>query len=588
MNANAISAALTEAKGFQPEKGGSKGGDSTLFALLLDKLQGSGFTGREMMEKGQEGRGDFLSWTQEVEEKLSSLPAGEGEKLEEFLQEYGLPWLFETLQLLQGLHQEGKLEDALNHKNKSDSSAGGFFLPGKASAEEAKIGHASGQVPGENKDLMHLFTDLFTEFNSLVKENPGIKTALQGEGDTAGAVKENASFQLLEKINTAAGNQEGAEPLWDRLEGGSLNEEDKSFLKLLHGIKEDEISRLFSGEREGEIKDSLEKLQGLLSSGKGASAAEKPSFLKQENISLLERMQGIFPGYLSGENSVTNPSNSGADNSLAFAHAAGENSASREGLFIPGAEGESSSSGEEKARGLASFLSKVENFFQVLFTGGSIQGETPSGEGFQGGGQRLSIPETMSSHFFSGENTKDSAGKNLSAEAAPRGVESFGQFLWGQASSAPSQEAMPNSQYSMQEIISQVVERISYLKRSGNEELKVKLHPDSLGEVHIRLRRSKGNLSAEIIAQNKNVKELLENNMDALRQRFQQMDLNIDEFTISLSDEEKGGSSLKDQDRDKEEAMFNIKGPASAEQKVTEEYIPPNLPLNESRIDYLV
>ena len=56
------------------------------------------------------------------------------------------------------------------------------------------------------------------------------------------------------------------------------------------------------------------------------------------------------------------------------------------------------------------------------------------------------------------------------------------------------------------------------------------------------MKRVKGVLTAEIITQNIAVKELLEGQMDILRQRFQQMDMNVEEFRVYLNSERNGGN----------------------------------------------
>jgi flagellar hook-length control protein FliK len=80
------------------------------------------------------------------------------------------------------------------------------------------------------------------------------------------------------------------------------------------------------------------------------------------------------------------------------------------------------------------------------------------------------------------------------------------------------------------------------LVRSGEQELRLKLQPEFLGEILIKMRRIKGLLSAEIVTQSLALKELLEGNLENLRQRFQELNLSLEDLNISLGGKNGGGS----------------------------------------------
>jgi hypothetical protein len=91
------------------------------------------------------------------------------------------------------------------------------------------------------------------------------------------------------------------------------------------------------------------------------------------------------------------------------------------------------------------------------------------------------------------------------------------------------------------ELAAQVAEKMTLFTRPGEQELRMRLQPEFLGEILIKMKRIKGVLTAEIVTQNIAVKELLEGQMDALRQRFQQMEMHVEEFHVFLDSDKNGG-----------------------------------------------
>jgi hypothetical protein len=98
------------------------------------------------------------------------------------------------------------------------------------------------------------------------------------------------------------------------------------------------------------------------------------------------------------------------------------------------------------------------------------------------------------------------------------------------------------------EIIFQIVEQAGHLAMSGAQELRLRLQPEFLGEVLIRIRRLQGVLSAEIITPHLAVKELLEGQLETLRQRFQEANLNVEHLDVLIQDEGKSGFTLAGDD----------------------------------------
>ncbi len=176
--------------------------------------------------------------------------------------------------------------------------------------------------------------------------------------------------------------------------------------------------------------------------------------------------------------------------------------------------------GGEKARPFEALLSRVEKFLSSLLSGG--RGET--GSETRQFGALAAEQQLKDSLAVLGEN--DSARMNAAfggrAEMAA-GTRSF-------ASTTPAFH--PN------EVMAQVMERLAMLARPGAQELRMQLHPEHLGNMVVKLRNVRGVLSAEILTQHVAVKELLEGQLDTLRQRFQDMNIQVEEFRVLVGDED--------------------------------------------------
>ena len=149
------------------------------------------------------------------------------------------------------------------------------------------------------------------------------------------------------------------------------------------------------------------------------------------------------------------------------------------------------------------------------------------------------------------------------------------------------------SQLYSREIVEQIFAEARYLTRPGGQELRLKLQPDFLGEVIVRIRRHKGVLSGEIITQHLAVKELLESQLETLRQRFQQFDLNVERFQVFVKDEGQQGFSFAKgyrEDRPGSESDFAPFAGASSKDTVAAEAqnLHPGLRGEGRRVNYLV
>ena len=114
--------------------------------------------------------------------------------------------------------------------------------------------------------------------------------------------------------------------------------------------------------------------------------------------------------------------------------------------------------------------------------------------------------------------------------------------------------------------MAQVVNRVRILRGNGVEEMTLRLHPEELGQITLKIRQSGGDLSIDMRVDNPHAKQMVESGFNALRSRFldqefsyQDLALNVD---INERDSQFGG------DRNKSEFEENM---TSAERGKKEE-----------------
>ena len=97
--------------------------------------------------------------------------------------------------------------------------------------------------------------------------------------------------------------------------------------------------------------------------------------------------------------------------------------------------------------------------------------------------------------------------------------------------------------------MAQVVNRVRILRGNGVEEMTLRLHPEELGQITLKIRQSGGDLSINMRVDNPHAKQMVESGFNALRSRFldqefsyQDLALNVD---INERDSQFGGDRNK-------------------------------------------
>lgn len=190
-------------------------------------------------------------------------------------------------------------------------------------------------------------------------------------------------------------------------------------------------------------------------------------------------------------------------------------------------DGDEVNTGEKNSS--QSLLARVEKFLQYLLNGGREATDANAG-------QRMPGEEQLKVQTLPPE--KNPLGTALENESGR-----IDAMLSGRSGETAVARGFPayTPPFQPNEVMAQVMERIALLARPGIQEMRLQLQPEHLGNILIRLRNVQGVLSAEVLTQHMAVKELLEGQLDNLRQRFQDMNLVVDEFRVLVGSGQREG-----------------------------------------------
>ncbi|KPU44692.1 flagellar hook-length control protein FliK [Oxobacter pfennigii] len=85
-----------------------------------------------------------------------------------------------------------------------------------------------------------------------------------------------------------------------------------------------------------------------------------------------------------------------------------------------------------------------------------------------------------------------------------------------------------------EDILSQVYDKMKFIKTGDATELHISLKPEELGEVAIKLVAEKGVITGKILVENNQVKSLIESNMPQLKENLKEHNVNIAALNVSV------------------------------------------------------
>ena len=142
----------------------------------------------------------------------------------------------------------------------------------------------------------------------------------------------------------------------------------------------------------------------------------------------------------------------------------------------------------------------------------------------------------MDSHGGHFNNNSQMANSN-SSDHAQVGSSNQNSVTAGEFSTKMSKaESLRN--FNPEEIMKQIVEKLRVDVKDGVSELKMILKPENLGEISLKLITVAGVVTAEFIAQNEKIKQILESNFAELRNVLQDQGLVISSLSVSVGDQD--------------------------------------------------
>ena len=86
-----------------------------------------------------------------------------------------------------------------------------------------------------------------------------------------------------------------------------------------------------------------------------------------------------------------------------------------------------------------------------------------------------------------------------------------------------------------QATIARVVQDVKWLLRNNQNEVTIRLHPENLGAMRLKVVQTDGGLRVEMTVDNQQARILLESRIDELRQQLSQENVDVDRFTVNVN-----------------------------------------------------
>ena len=104
--------------------------------------------------------------------------------------------------------------------------------------------------------------------------------------------------------------------------------------------------------------------------------------------------------------------------------------------------------------------------------------------------------------------------------------------------------AQAPKELSKADILSQIHTKLDTLKDPGTTKLTIVLKPEALGKISLELISGKDGFTASMTAENAQVKELLDKNLDSLKSSLASQGVNVGNVTVKVAEAEKQSSDM--------------------------------------------
>lgn len=87
------------------------------------------------------------------------------------------------------------------------------------------------------------------------------------------------------------------------------------------------------------------------------------------------------------------------------------------------------------------------------------------------------------------------------------------------------------------DFVNQIVKKADIVLREGHQEMVMKLEPESLGKLNLKIIMENGQITAKFVAESQQVKEVLESSFNQLKDALQEKGVNVQSFSVSVGQE---------------------------------------------------
>lgn len=109
------------------------------------------------------------------------------------------------------------------------------------------------------------------------------------------------------------------------------------------------------------------------------------------------------------------------------------------------------------------------------------------------------------------------------------------------------------------DIVNQVVKKADIIIREGHSEMIMKLEPESLGKLNLKIVVENGLITAKFVAESQQVKEVLESSFNQLKDSLQEKGIEVQNFSVSVGQQSGGSNSKQNFDQWKQSKKMNNK-----------------------------
>ncbi len=108
-------------------------------------------------------------------------------------------------------------------------------------------------------------------------------------------------------------------------------------------------------------------------------------------------------------------------------------------------------------------------------------------------------------------------------------------------------EKAPEAPAKPRELISQIIEKAKVVLSPDKSEMVMDLKPDSLGKLSLKVVTENGIVMAKFVADNQQVREILESNMQLLKDSLEKQGMSVQGFSVSVRQDQRGSDTNRPQ-----------------------------------------